>query len=280
MGSARSIVLLMGEQPVWTDEYTLLCERCGYVLEGIGPAGGCPECGNPVSESLPSRRDGSAFQNFPGGRNWLVSLLRIARRPRSGFAIVRVDPAADDAMARRTSIAASVLVGLSVGVILALNAWDNPGILKRMFAGLPLPLLVVFGGVGAGVLGLGVYPLLTWIERRGIRYFGARHRWRVTDAVSRTITAHAGVGWLISAIGPALGYVSVGLIGSLWPRTGLVMPSWVRVVVVMPTVGAVVATIPGLLVFESLVAIGVRRCKYANRAVPRSRGDETRGPRA
>jgi hypothetical protein len=42
-------------------EATLLCERCGYVLEGLDERGACPECGQPIAESLPSRR---TFKNF------------------------------------------------------------------------------------------------------------------------------------------------------------------------------------------------------------------------
>ncbi|MEZ6318065.1 MAG: hypothetical protein R3B49_04810 [Phycisphaerales bacterium] len=51
----------MPERP-WADEYTVLCERCGYVVEGLDPAGACPECGKPIAESLPERRVGTPWQ--------------------------------------------------------------------------------------------------------------------------------------------------------------------------------------------------------------------------
>ena len=35
----------------WTDEYTLLCEKCGYVIEGLDTNGNCPECGTKLIES-------------------------------------------------------------------------------------------------------------------------------------------------------------------------------------------------------------------------------------
>jgi len=38
-----------------------LCEECGYILTGLPPGHCCPECGTPVSRSLPSRRRPSPF---------------------------------------------------------------------------------------------------------------------------------------------------------------------------------------------------------------------------
>ena len=35
------------------DEYTLLCERCGYIIEGLPTDNPCPECNRPIALSLP-----------------------------------------------------------------------------------------------------------------------------------------------------------------------------------------------------------------------------------
>ena len=35
----------MPDRP-WKDEYTLLCEKCGYVIEGLEDSKVCPECGH------------------------------------------------------------------------------------------------------------------------------------------------------------------------------------------------------------------------------------------
>jgi hypothetical protein len=36
-------------------ETYLLCERCGYILNGLPPGGNCPECGTPIEQSTTGR---------------------------------------------------------------------------------------------------------------------------------------------------------------------------------------------------------------------------------
>ena len=55
------------------DDTTLLCERCGYSLEGLPHTHTCPECGVPIRESLPAQRTGSPWQRSPGVRSWLAT---------------------------------------------------------------------------------------------------------------------------------------------------------------------------------------------------------------
>ena len=46
--------------PAWCPR-TPRCEKCGYTITGLPRSTDCPECGRPVSESLPERRGQPAF---------------------------------------------------------------------------------------------------------------------------------------------------------------------------------------------------------------------------
>lgn len=123
---------------------------------------------------------------------------------------------------------------------------------------LVLPVLAV--GIPAFTL---LLRLLTMIEDRGIRFFGKQRGWRITREVSGAVCAHASIGWVIGGI---LVFTALSLnFGQTWGSgaglirrvTGLMYyVQWVPV--------AALGFFAGMLVFEILVYVGVRECRFAN----------------
>ena len=70
------------------DEFEVLCERCGYVVEGLQASGNCPECGLVVEESLPEARPGSPWQQGPSVRSWLLTVWRVCLQPRRTLRLI------------------------------------------------------------------------------------------------------------------------------------------------------------------------------------------------
>lgn len=212
----------------------LLCEFCGYDLSGADASGVCGECGRPVSESLPEARSGTVWQNAGGPVCLVRTGVAVALAPRGVWSRVRVD-------------------ARSSGLLLASNA---------VLAGL------IFG---VGIDRLALAPLfavvvvaLSFVEYLGLRTFGKKNGWRVTNGVALTVVGHASFGWLISAIGASVGWQSGQALGGglalpqvLWSLVGSTSITWASVL-------GLVGFGCGLAVFEVLVYLGVRRCRFAN----------------
>src|SRR4051794_39289497 len=49
-------------------ESDILCEGCGYTLNGLPDDGRCPECGKPVAESVGARRTAPAWEQQTSNR--------------------------------------------------------------------------------------------------------------------------------------------------------------------------------------------------------------------
>ena len=47
-------------------ETDVLCEHCGYVLNGLPPGSNCPECGRPAADSDPALRTPTAWEKSAG----------------------------------------------------------------------------------------------------------------------------------------------------------------------------------------------------------------------
>lgn len=122
--------------------------------------------------------------------------------------------------------------------------------------------------VGCVVLGFAALPawiglaVLTLIEYAGVQFFGGRSRWRITSTVAWTVCAHATVGWVVGA-----GCCFLAFIAFTWRWHGEFrsIPGWMEWSV---DLGPVAGLALGLLLFETLVYLGIRRCRFANRMPP------------
>ncbi len=228
------------------DGDSLLCERCGYVIDGLEDEPACPECGRSIASSLPGVRRGSWFQRDPHAVSLLRTSWQTLRHPLRSYDEIRVD---------RDDRVLLWLYAIVAGVMLAL-VW--PLVQGQMMPG-RFPLMDLIVGVPISVL---LVRLLIWIEERGTRFFGRRRGWRITPAIARAICAHAAVGWVLAGLlgifGGVIGIVLESVmrtkaLGALRPFV-ILSPQW------MPPAGV----LAGMLVFETLSYIGMRRMRFAN----------------
>lgn len=268
----------------------LLCEQCGYVLEGLSespahePRGmgavgepmalqeaRCPECGTPIDRSRPERRDGSPWQKLQGRRfwtpggplrrvwAWLTTNSAMLLYPRATFDRLIVDERRWRSLVLlNTVIAAAILTSPLVAVR------DDP--LRREFWTAPFTALLRLSWKAALAVIVVTLALLvlTWIEARGVRFFGRARQWRVTRAVAWQVCAHASIGWIMTAL---LFHVTLQLWFVLSTYTPVI--TWLMGVTgldgSMLALGAVgLALFGGMVWFETLVYVGVRRLKFAN----------------
>src|SRR5437870_8250093 len=63
--------------PVVPEESALLCEKCGYIINGIATDSLCPECATPIAQSLPTLRQPPIWETEIGSstaRFWRTSV--------------------------------------------------------------------------------------------------------------------------------------------------------------------------------------------------------------
>lgn len=244
----------MGKRAI--DEFTLLCERCGYVVEGLPREGKCPECGLEIARSLPERRKGTAWQQEPGWRGYLRTGWQVVRHPLRTLDEMRISEDRPSLLWMHLSVA-GIIAGAQCAALFAtasiLMASENH--IAWVAAGGLL-------GVGLGtVLGIVVFSLLhilTAIEAGGLRFFGQQRGFRISPTIAWVVCAHGSVGWVLAAVGWT---VAVVIVVVLTARSNLELPP-------MALLAPLLAAVPGFLFFEVFAWLGLRRCRFANRARP------------
>jgi len=107
---------------------------------------------------------------------------------------------------------------------------------------------------------------LTFVETLGIRFWGRVHGFRVTRAVAWSVCGHASYGWVAGGALAGAAWV-VGQLDAA--GSGYTVFGAGRVVVAAPVAQLgllVLSAVLGMLLFETLTYLGVRRMRYANQA--------------
>jgi hypothetical protein len=234
------------------DPDALLCERCGYSIAGLREDEACPECGQAAGLSWPRQRPGSTYQRRrnPAGR-WFWANVEVLRSPARLFRRVRIESGTSAGLLGANLMIASGFV--TVGFFSANHQWFT-------------------ATLGAYVISFGVLLLLTYVETLGLRFFSRAEsrRWRVTRQVAWTVCNHASVGWLIGGLlmlGVLLTDPAGRLCASQWANDrcrDLTGASFNDRYELLRMAQVMTPPILGVIAFETLVYIGVRRCRYAN----------------
>lgn len=242
----------------------LLCEKCGYDLSASRTHRVCPECATPLSDSLPQRRTGTAWQRAWRENRWrlplayakvsLAGLFFPWRQLRTAI----ISPAGARALLIVNTLLASVALTLRTrdpAAQLLAGVWPAGITTPALAFGNTWPLLcslLVF------LLWLGLFFALTAIERLGVGFYSRRRGWRVTPDISLLATSHASGAWLISAF---LGLALPPILGASRDR----LPAFIGVAIPGISFAAgSVGFIVGMLWFEFSTYFGVRACWYAN----------------
>jgi hypothetical protein len=248
------------------DPASLLCEGCGYVIEGLPEGGRCPECGRAVRDSVPERRTGSPWQLAPGVHGWVHTAAILGRAPGTFFDRVSVESERSGALLSVNCALATVAL-LPVAVTRVVGSWPTREPIRDMLSTVrpSSPGAVVFAGVTwfvvAAALAWCGLRFLSWIEKRGLLMFSKRRGWRTTPSVAAAVCGHASYGWLAAAILALGGWVFARTSAWVW----IVQRPWMQGTPGEIAWAPVIAGFfVGMLVFETLVYVGFRRMRFAN----------------
>ena len=241
-----------GPAPGTPADQRLLCEWCGYDV-GKSPAdSNCPECGYPVAMTRGSRT-GTAWQNHPTWTSFLSTGWQVLRHPWRTFGLLRLHPdweiQSGDQVARN-AIAMQILVPMAlIGASIAMELFDRRTATTGVVV---VAVVLLFFTPISAVLLVG----LVRAESVGLRLIAWRRGYSTPRIIIREICAHASYGWLVGAIPLGAGIATA--MNDVFPDILLPYLPPIPGELIGPGAGFVL----GMLCFETLAYIGLRRCRF------------------
>lgn len=223
----------------------LLCEQCGYALTSTPPTANCPECGDAVVNSLPSRRIGTPWQQARTWRAFFHTMNAVHFSPSQLFRVMATSTRDRTWMFIHLAIAA--IIGATIVTITRAAASSPPSpYWQRLFLAL-IPLFALL-------------LMLTELERLGMYWIARRRGWRVDRTLTLAICSHASCVWWAATVGMGIGVTLAK--ASSYRRIDF----GIEFIPPIPTplLFGILGVMPGLLWFETLAFIGLRMCCYAN----------------
>lgn len=249
----------MGECSDIPDFSVLLCERCGYVLDDLDPSGECPECGVPIASVQPRMRPGSPWQRKRGLGSMILTWWGLIIHPRKCWEQMQIHTASGLSLmgwGLTLGLALPALGLLTVAVYGTIDSSDPSAILAGMF------FILILGG---GYLIAAMLYAAFAVSRMK---FWARHRgYRIDSRIAWTIIGHASFGLVLA---PMLVFIAMLMILAILLSEVFASQvsgdaSGIQLTLAVSSYILILASIPiGLIVFEILSSLGMRRMRYRN----------------
>jgi hypothetical protein len=200
----------MSSTPSPTD---LLCESCGYTLNGLPETGNCPECGTPIVQSTrDDNRRPAPFEVAPSASTFAKTTALILLSPRKfyrGLTVRNPSP-----QAARFSLLHRLLTGKLLIAVLLIHLQ-----ITGTLSGIVVGPSVLFHFVVAIAIAALVVPSLKWVSLLAAKLASVEANWwgmRLPFAsVRRAIDFHA-ASYVVVAIGAnivVVGYLLAVLSG-------------------------------------------------------------------
>jgi hypothetical protein len=234
-----------------------LCEKCGYVLNGLGPEANCSECGKPAYESHPERRVGNAWQRKRGVKNYFATIGQHIRHPFRSFESAQLVGKGSIQFAIICCFIAtfgSILLSYAYGYSTESVLIESVDVREILLVGIITSVLVAIGWF--------FLLVLVGIEYCGIRFFGNRKQYRISRINACVICGYSTPGWIVGySLAFLFSWITLFLLFSLWITSESDIRNSVSKLAVVVFDGS---WLVGMLWFETLVYIGMRKMKFAN----------------